>query len=263
MVEFAEVSVVCEPGARLLQRFYDDCLVPAFPNEDERDSLDDIRDSLQRHYNGGYGANSYHVIVACHGDEPVGGSIFDYFAGANAGVIEYLVVSARTRRTGLGTQLLKRTELMMSADARRAQQQLAWVAAEVDDPLRTPSASAGMDPFARGAVWNRWGFRVLDFPYVQPSLSKQKMAVHTLLMEAKTLSPKLANFIPTDEVLKLLHDYFRWGMRIDEPATDPNFQSMSAYLLDAGTAVPAIALREYLGAHAADASVRIREVDGH
>ena len=150
MVEFAEVSVVCEPGARLLQRFYDDCLVPAFPNEDERDSLDDIRDSLQRHYNGGYGANSYHVIVACHGDEPVGGSIFDYFAGANAGVIEYLVVSARTRRTGLGTQLLKRTELMMSADARRAQQQLAWVAAEVDDPFTHARRQCGNGSFRAG-----------------------------------------------------------------------------------------------------------------
>jgi GNAT superfamily N-acetyltransferase len=255
VVEFAEVSAVCDAGAQLLERFYDDCLIPAIPHEDQRDSLDDIRDSLHRYCDGEYGVNSYRVIVACHEDRPVGGVIFDYFAGANAGVIEYLVVSPRARRTGIGTELLKRTELMMSADARRVQQQLAWLASEVEDPLRTPSASSAMDPFERGAVWDRWGFRVLDFPYMQPSLSEHKMPVHTLLMEAKALAPKHANFIPTDALLKLLRDYFHWGMRIDDPAADPNFQSMSEYLLGAGTVVPAIALREYLGRRGAGPSV--------
>lgn len=260
-VELVEISHVREADMGLLQRFYDGCLVPAFPNEDERDSLEDIQESLRKQ-GGGYGANNYHVIIACSGGNPVGGSIFDYLAEPNAGVIEFLLVNAAERRTGLGTQLVKRTESMMAADAKRAGQELAWVAAELDDPFRTPPSTSGMDPFSRVAVWDRWGYRMLDFPYTQPALSAEKSAVDTLLMVAKALSPQLRNSIPTDEVFGLLREYFRWSMGVPEPTSDPTFQAMWAYLHGTGTSVPVITLSDYVGADAVDAPVRICDVDG-
>jgi hypothetical protein len=247
MIEFREIVLSRESDARLLRRFYDDCLVPAFPDPDELDSLDAIEECLQRNQDGDFGANDYHVIVASEGDEAAAGVIFDYLAVPNAGVIEFVVVNPGHRRSGLAAQLLRLTETKAAADAHRGGQQLAWVAAELDDPFRTPAAQSGMDPFARASVWHRWGYRLLDFPYTQPALSSEQSPVDTLLMVAKTLAADFATGVPTAAVVSLLREYLRWAFRIPEPDTDPTFQVMQRYLTAADDTVPLIPLADYLG----------------
>ncbi|RLK58499.1 GNAT family N-acetyltransferase [Actinokineospora cianjurensis] len=60
---------------------------------------------------------------------------------------------------------------------------------ELNDPSRltaeqyaSDSAASGVDQFDRIAIWARLGLRVVDFPYVQPPLSKAQEADDKLLL---------------------------------------------------------------------------------
>ena len=260
MVEFHAISMSCESDAQLLHRFYFECFVAAFPDEDERESLENIQTYLRLKDDGRYDANGYHVIVACDDDEPVAGSIADYFVEPNAGVIEYLAVKPGQRRGGLGTTLLRQTESALALDAQRSGQQLAWVVAEVDDPIRTPLSESGMNPFTRASIWHGWGYRRLDFPYVQPALLPGTSPVETLLLAAKTLSPEFTESIPTEKVLSFVHEYLRLAMRIPRPEADPDFCAMAEWIRNCGRPVALVGLGDYAGVDGRQPRLRIEEV---
>ena len=76
----------------LLRAFYTDLFIPAFADADERESLVNIQRYLELKAAGWYGANNYHIRVLLDGGRLVGGTIADYLAGPNTGVIEFLVV---------------------------------------------------------------------------------------------------------------------------------------------------------------------------
>ena len=97
-----ELRFTRKSDIELLEHFYHECFVPEFPNPNERETLEDIKEYLHRKETGWYGKNNYHVVVMLDGDMPIGGSISDYLVEPNAGVIEYLVVSPDHRGTGLG-----------------------------------------------------------------------------------------------------------------------------------------------------------------
>jgi GNAT superfamily N-acetyltransferase len=259
VVEFREISASRGSDVQLLRRFYAECLIPAFPDEDERESLENIEDYLQLKEDGKYGANNYHVIVSCDGDKPIAGSIFDYLVEPNAGVIEFLLVSPGLRQTGLASRLLRQTEAAIAADAQRAGQQVAWLVAELDDPFRVSLAESDFNPFTRASIWHRWGYRMLDFRYIQPALSAEKSPVTTLLLAAKTLAREFAETIPTERVLTFLREYMRWAMRIETPETDPVYREVAERLRGAGQPVALMALGDYAGADDLDPRLRIEE----
>ena len=86
----------------ILQLFYEDLYTAAFPDPDERESLANMKRYLELKASGWYGANNYHVRVLVDGGHTAAGSVSDYLAGPNTGVIEFLVVAPDARRRGLG-----------------------------------------------------------------------------------------------------------------------------------------------------------------
>lgn len=89
---------------------------------------------------------SLRVQVALEGDEFAGGICFERYPRSGCGLVTYLVVAPGARRRGLGKGLLDGA-LAQLADARA-------VFGETEDPSR----------------FLRWGARIVDVPYVQPSL---------------------------------------------------------------------------------------------
>jgi hypothetical protein len=261
MVEFLEISS-SSADARVLRQFYAECLLPAFPDEDECESLENIEKYLRLKENGKYGANNYHVIVACDGDKPIAGSIFDYLVEPNAGVIEFLLVSPGQRQGGLASRLLRETESAIAADAQRVGCEVDWLIAELDDPFRVSLAESNFDPFTRASIWHSWGYRMVDFSYTQPALSPEKSPATTLLLAAKTLSPEFAESIPTARVLAFLREYMVWAMRIETPETDPVYREMAERLSATGQPVALVDLGDYVGADGRDPRARIEEVAG-
>jgi GNAT superfamily N-acetyltransferase len=244
---FHELRFTRKTDIDLLTRFYDDCIVPEFPDPNERESFEDIRGSLNRKEDGWFGKNNYHVVVVLDGDEPIGGAISDYLLEPNAGAIEYLVIQPDYRGMALGGRLLEYTERLLHQDADRSCGRLLdWIVGEMDDPYITPAPTNRFDPLIRARVWHSWGYRMLDFPYVQPALSSDKSAVHTLLLMAKTCSPRFTDSVPATDVRTFLREYLRWGMRIAAAEGNRWFEEMCKFL-PPGSSTRLVRFSDYLG----------------
>ena len=244
----------------LLSAFYKDLYIPAFPDADERESLDNIQRYLERKAADWYGPNNYHVHVRLEDGELVGGAITDYLAGPNTGVIEFLVAAPARRGRGLGRRLLDAAETALAADARAAGAAgLRAVVAEMNDPFRGGLALDSMDPFTRLLIWSGWGYAGLDFPYVQPALSDRQRPVTSMLLAWKPVG-ETGNAVASATVKQVLHEYMRWAMRIDQPQRSAEFAQMARYL-DARTAVPLLPLDHYVG-HDQARPLAIREITG-
>lgn len=217
------------PGdLHLLRRFYDELYVREFPDADEREELATIEHHLALKAAGRYGANNYQVLIFTDGEQVVAGSISDYLAGPDAGVIEFLVVAPGRRSRGTGRRVLTETERRLRADAESAGGRLQCVYAEVDDPARAGPGT--FDPRARLRVWHRWGYRAVEFPYVQPALSAGQSPVDGLLLVVKADSPELAHDLPARHVAEVVAEYMRWAMRIPEPERNAEYRRMRQYL---------------------------------
>jgi len=246
--------------AGLLRAFYDALYVPSFPDPDERESLASIERYLRLRAEGWYGRNAYHVRLLLEGGRPVAGSISDYLAEPNSGVIEFLVVAPEDRGRGLGRALLAWTEDGLAADARAAAQPgLESIVAEMNDPFRRPPAQDNVDPFLRLLVWGRWGYARLDFPYVQPALSAEQRPVTSMLLAMKhpgRAAPPPA--VPGARVTRIVHEYLRWAMRIEVPDRCAEYRAMAEHL--AGRETVALApLDAYVGRDA-DRPLEVHEI---
>jgi hypothetical protein len=245
----------------LLTRFYDTLYVGEFPDPDERESLANMVDYLGRKRRGWYGPNNYHILLAMDGDRPVGGSITDYLAEPDVGVIEFILVSSDARKSGTGRRLLARTEQLLDEDARRSLgRPLDAVAAEMNDPLAPSDVPDNLDPTTRALIWDHWGYAGLDFPYRQPALSPEQEPVTNLIMIAKPLRADWHDGLPASTVRLVVHEYLRWAMRIDRPEDCADYRTMADHL-DGRPTVATIPLARYVGRDP-ERPLHVREIDG-
>jgi GNAT superfamily N-acetyltransferase len=265
-IELRELTTAPSDRARLAA-FYTDVYEQQFPDPDEREALANIVRYLELKEQGWYGRNNYHVVVAYRGDDVVGGCILDYFDEPNAGVIEFLFAVQSVRGQGIGRQLLVEAERLAGDDARRCGRALQWMAAEMNDPFIAPSVADNMDPFLRSRIWDRWGFAVLDCPYVQPALSRDARPVEGLVLIAKCFERGWRTEVPATRVSALVASYVKWAMRIDVPQDNPQFRALSDWLRPRPT-VRRIPLLRYIGefpAESADSAafdvIEIRRAD--
>ncbi len=245
---FRELRFARRSDLELLRSFYHDCFVPEFPNPNERESFEVIENYLRLKDTGWYNKNNYHVVVLLDGDKPIGGSIADYLDEPNAGVIEYFVVQPEHRGQGLGRRLLEETERLLHLDADKSRNRpLDWIIAEMDDPYVTPGPTSGTDHFALARIWHNMGYKLLDFPYLQPALSGDKEPVSNLCMVAKTCSQRFTgNHVASTDMKVLLREYLSWAMRIQTPEDDAMFTKMVTFI-EASDTVNLLSFGDYLG----------------
>ena len=229
-----------------LQRFYADLYIAGFPDPDERESLENMQRYLELREQGWYGRNNYHILLGFDDGRGIAAAVMDYLAEPNAGIIEFLLVDPARRRQGIGTAMHQRVEEVLQSDARRAgYEALQSIVIEMNDPFRVDPATDNMDPFIRAALWGRWGYAVLGFPYVQPALSDDQGPVTYLLLCAKPLDPAVRHTFPPKTVRQVVYGYLKWAMRIDDPEADPTFQEMSQALAQMES-VPLTPLEAYI-----------------
>jgi GNAT superfamily N-acetyltransferase len=245
-VHFREIDA-SPAGLAELTRFYRRSYVREFPDADERESLANMKRYLRLKAQSWYGRNNYHIVLAELGGEPIGGSVFDYLAAPNAGIIEFLFIGAAHRLKGLGRSLLDETARILERDAREAAAQpLAAIVAEMNDPFRPGTTPDNLDPFERCAIWGKWGFCKMQFPYVQPALSRRQQPVDGLALIAKLADGLAPDAVGASWILSVVAEYMRWAMRIDEPARNPQYQEMERFL-GSGARIPLIPLQAYVG----------------
>lgn len=244
-IRFREVDA-SPAGLAGLARFYRSSYMREFPDADERESLANMQRYLRLKAKGWYGRNNYHIVLAEVGGEPIGGSVSDYLAAPNAGIIEFLFIGAAHRLKGAGKSLLDETARVLERDARAAgAKRRAAIVAEMNDPFRPGTTPDNLDPFERCAVWGKWGFCKLQFPYVQPALSRGQKPVDGLALISR-LAGRPAPDVDASWLLSVLGEYMRWAMRIDPPARNPQYQAMQRFL-GAHPRIPLVPLQSYVG----------------
>ncbi|VVJ17429.1 Uncharacterised protein [Amycolatopsis camponoti] len=242
MIRFHDLTAT-DADIALLTVFYQDHYAAEFPDPDERESLANMIEYLRLREQGWYGHNNYHIILASMNGVTVGCSVVDYFAGPNAGMIEFLMVVPAFRNAGVGRAILAETERVLESDATAgAGAPLAHVFAEINDPFLPTGAPDNLDPADRALVWDRWGFRGLDLPYVQPALSEAQEPVTNLLLICKTFGEPCT----PRTVRSAVADYVRWAMRVEDPERCPEFQALAAHLATLGS-VGMFSLARYIG----------------
>lgn len=199
----------------LLEEFYRD-YDGAFVLENEKEGYDGFAECLglnagDQYANlvGRYGPFREFVAVvrdAATGAR-LGGANFIIFPVSGAAARElvlsinlnYIFVNAQLRRKGIFRQLIadlpalafrlyaetNSTDLPKASRGARAPQ--VYIFIEQNDPFRMSREDydrdtelTGLDQVARIGLWSRLGARIVDFPYVQPPLSKDQDADDTL-----------------------------------------------------------------------------------
>ena len=236
-----------KPAEGLLHAFYRGLYEEQFPDYNERESLENMREYLRLKAEGWYGLNNYHILLGYEGTELVAACVSDYFHLPNTGVIEFLLVSPKTRGKGFGQAMLEEMIGVFQVDARRAgKAQCDYVMGEMNDPFLTDPAVDNLNPFDRATIWGKWGFAALDFPYLQPPLDEDKEAVDNLLMMVRPLVDIAAKSVPAATVRQVIYDYLKWAMRFEDPRESSEYCGMARFL-DGRLEVPLLPLQAYIG----------------
>ena len=183
----------------MLRLFYETVYIAVFLDEDERESLESIISYLKadaevkiedekKGDTTGSRSCKYHVVVMLVDGEAVGGSLR---LPGRPELRRHRVPArgAQPAGRGYGRRILEKTEQILHHDAARySGKDLGWIMAEMDDPFVNRRPPDTFDGFTRAMIWNRWGYRAADFPYLQPALSERQQPVEHLLLLAKPLA---------------------------------------------------------------------------
>lgn len=213
-------------GWQLLRRFYTEIYRVEIADTNERESLANMQAYVEKRALGWYGLNNYHVLVAVIDGTPVGGIVIDYLATPNAGVIELLAVAPAMRRQGLGKQLHQAAICLLEDDARQTNgRPLDYVFAEIRNP-QPDKLLPQANPPGHAAMWAGWGYRLMDFRYIQPPLSPMSDPVLTLSLISRSMASASPETIDTEVVKDLLRNYMIWAMRIANPEDNAEYLGM-------------------------------------
>lgn len=156
----------------------------------------------------------WHLLAAERGRSLIGAASGTYLGNVNVGVIGYIVVARRSRSLGVGPRLRRRLLDAFERDAvRLGRKRLGAIVGEVEET----------NPWLRHLV-RRERAIALDFPYYQPSLTRDRRAVPLVLYYQPLERPRRS--LSAAELRKLLYTLWRRPYRIARPLSRPAFRRM-------------------------------------
>ncbi len=213
------------------EAFHATVYVDGFPDADSRDSFLLMRSRIER----GVGtscASRYRILQLVADERVLAAAVVDYLADANCGVIEFIIVDPAVRGLGYGRRLHDAAMEVLRVDASAAGfSQLDLMLIELDDPLIPTGTNEPFDRVLRSWIWHSWGYRRLDFPYVQPALSPVGGPVSGLVMAVRLLSSGPSATLPANVVVGIIHAYVGFAMSVSQPELDPTVRCMTEGLL--------------------------------
>jgi len=204
-------------GRALLQAFYRELYLPAFPIPSERESLDTWESYLwgeRRH-----GPAKLHVLVAGTALRDAarrrigGGMVFVIYPRSDCALLTYIVVSPQLRGQGLVHCLFAAALHIV------AEQGIHMVLGEVNDPTRVSAEQDAVDPWQRLAIMQRLGGRIVDVPYVQPELGPGQGRCRDLLLLAFPLPDAEQDSLSSAALRDFLREFYA-ELGVEQPEND-------------------------------------------
>ncbi len=171
-------------GMDLFRRAYRDVYLPAFPLENERESLEKMEALLK----GAVPEVDMVVVIAGQNlDRSDTADIYAmsvgyYYREAKTGLLAYNAVAPEHRSKGLGRKMVESRIEAMKDLAARDGAALEGVLIEVNDPAKIKPEDDSIDPATRIKIFEKWGAQKVPIPYVQPVLEPGGKSCDTLLL---------------------------------------------------------------------------------
>lgn len=224
-LECIEIDFNNEAHMKLFEAFYYEVYVDGFPDESERESMENI--IKQAGYIGDCDEAKYHCIVARVDKVPVGGIIGDYFVKSNCSAIEFLVVTKKYRKCQIGKQLFDFMIGRFYEDALSyGKKSMDYCFFETENPWKLQPTDKAMG-INRLNILAKLTTGIVEINYIQPPLEKGKKAVDYLYLGVCVLNQQLSTEVMECTFIKMfLEEYFKYAFGIDKPELCPAYISM-------------------------------------
>ncbi len=165
-----------EHAISLMRRAYHEIYEPAFPIEDERDSLEKIESRLRNPVNG---VKRVILLAGKNLKQPdpekadlAAIGIAYFYSSTGAGLLAYNAVSPDLQGGGFGRLMVEGRIKGLQQLAADSCVPLRSVIIEVNNPAVVKPEDDSMDSAKRIALFEKWGARQIPVAYVQPALGE-------------------------------------------------------------------------------------------
>lgn len=207
----------------LLLRFEKETFIPSFPNDDEREDMEeDIIARICDH-------DSYvrtFVVLSMEKDRIAAGLVCDWYPVCNDLEVIYISVNPNYKRRRLGSTLLQEGIAEIVREIEREGGSVRRVYFETENPsVPQPEGTHVMQLSDRLSFFGRNGGSILLDHYFQPPLSEGKDWASNMLLctlpvfchvEGEVEFPELETSVPEDEVMEFLTAFYHGLDEADE-----------------------------------------------
>ncbi|MBR3198437.1 MAG: GNAT family N-acetyltransferase [Bacilli bacterium] len=205
-----EVKYDDKETVKIFHKFYRRTLINSF-EKNQIEAYRQIKKNIKEK------EGSYFIILYVDDKEyPVSGIVFDYLKKTNTGFIEYIATNKRFSKKGLASKLLNETIKTLNSQAKdNGYDRINFLACEVEKEKKIKKS--------KHYFWKKYGFKVLDFYYLQPPLDKTKKALSKMEFGIVSKAPKAEYFfnnIDKDVIKEILEEYY------EEYKNEPSLKRM-------------------------------------
>ena len=199
-LKFLQIDINNKTTMEIFYKFYREIIVPNF-DDNECETIIQFENELKLEDDN----RKYYIIVILDDDtNTLGGIIFDYLADTNVGLIEYIVTDSKQKRKGIASASLKFMVNILNNEAKkRGCERIKFICGEVEKQIN------GRED--KHYFWEKYGFKKLDFNYIQPALDSEKQPVEIMDFGIMTKIPNsefLEKGINTKDLINILYNYY-------------------------------------------------------
>eukprot|EP01112_Ceratiomyxa_fruticulosa_P007413 TRINITY_DN1920_c0_g1_i1.p1 TRINITY_DN1920_c0_g1~~TRINITY_DN1920_c0_g1_i1.p1 ORF type:complete len:462 (+),score=107.53 TRINITY_DN1920_c0_g1_i1:562-1947(+) len=174
----------------------------------------------------------FHLLVAfdlkpgsnekdLHSLEIMGGLSFEYYPKSNCGLLTYLLVSEKCRGRGLAKILIQKAADIFGVTAKKQGRISGCNAIFLETNSEQVSLEYDvMDPRQRHKIFEKLGFQMLDFDYVQPPITEEKEKCRDLIfccmVTTKLPTQKSRKYLPSILLQNFLCEFWEICCEITE-----------------------------------------------
>jgi len=212
----------------LLQSFYDDLYLPAFPIPSQQEDPEDWRRMLWSDDPACAFCELHFLVVGRDLSSPErrelhGGMLFALYPKSRCAFFTYVVVAPQHRGRGLARRMFEQGLAVVREWERASGEPVRSVLAETDDPNKVPSEQDSIEPRQRLMLLQNMGWRIVDVPYTQPELIPGRGRDDHLLLIAAPRPGCPEDRLPAAAVRDFMAEFYT-AFGVADPEADVDYR---------------------------------------
>lgn len=208
---------ITNPEDPLFRDIYDKFIVPMFPDEDDRDSFECMQEFMSKNPREN---NIWYYALALNLDDKLAATTIGGLVKTKDSCFiksEYTAIDPDTKRQGSFIKIVDYRKDLMNEDAiSNGYEAVDFIINQVVNPgkmTEEQKANYTVSPECIVKIWKRYGFRKIDFPFVQLPLEPGKEAMTHSDLYLKPLTPRFrhAEHLTLEQTKNIIDasNYFR------------------------------------------------------